>query len=111
VAVGTLIALLFRTVEISRYVDRKVLNRKRIHFYKGIIISCIIAVTSTIICNFIPLFRDPSNYYQWVARALMVMVVVAIITLVFAFTVYKSETRQMVAIFSSLIHKSKENNN
>lgn len=77
VAIGTLGAMLYRTIYLVWYLSRNILNRKGHHFVKNAVVDliCVAAVVLTVKC--VPAFfsMEDISYLGWVILAVKVAVV------------------------------------
>lgn len=79
VAVGTLVAMTFRTVQYVYYLSKNILNRSVKFFFKRIAVSILTVVISAGVVHFIPSFGTKS-YFGWVLYACAVGIIVLTIT-------------------------------
>ena len=79
VAVGTLVAMTFRTVQYVYYLSKNILNRSVKFFFKRMAVSILTVVISAGVVHFIPSFGTKS-YLGWVLYACAVGIIVLTIT-------------------------------
>lgn len=79
VAIGTLVAMTFRTIQYVFYLSKNILNRNVIYFFKRALISIFIVAISAAIVHFVPQFGTKS-YIGWVVYACVVGIIVLVIT-------------------------------
>lgn len=79
VAVGTLVAMTFRTVQYVFYLKKNILKRSTRFFFKRILISFLIVTISALTVRIIPDFGT-SGYLNWAFYACVVAATVAIYT-------------------------------
>ena len=90
VAIGTLLAMAFRTFQYAIYVAKNLVIRKHWEFIKHFII-CIVNISLIIvICSFLPL-QNPEDYFTWIINAFVVFAFSVFITLIFDVLFYKNE--------------------
>ena len=75
VAVGTLVAMTFRTVQYVFYLSKNILNRSVKFFFKRMAVSILTVVVSAAVVHFIPSFGTKS-YLGWVLYACVVGIAV-----------------------------------
>lgn len=108
VATGTLCAMIFRTVEISRFTDRNILKRSRFHFYRIIGLSAGVMLVSILICSYIPFLGSCANYLQWAVQAVVVALIVGVITIAAAMVFYRKVTMDMLSTLMALLGKRRK---
>ena len=75
VAVGTLVAMTFRTVQYVYYLSKNILNRSVKFFFKRMAFSALTVVISASIVHFVPNFGT-ETYLHWALYACVVGVIV-----------------------------------
>lgn len=88
VALGTLVAMLIRTVEFMYYTSKYILKRNIWFSYRNLFIIIIEMLMITLIMNVIPNL-EINNYKQWILSAIFVCVIASIVTLLINGFVYK----------------------
>lgn len=90
VAIGTLCAMLFRTIQNARYISKNILFRS---FKDFIRISLIFLICYSIIFLIVSQFPkvEITNYVQWFIYAMKVFLTSTIVTFIFGFIGFKSE--------------------
>lgn len=107
VAIGTLLGLLIRTIEISRYTDRNIVNRSRLRFYLNLLASYSVLVIVYIIAGKLPYTNGCSTYVQWAGLALLTAVIVSGVIGVYCIIFYKDTTVEMIKMVKSTILRKK----
>lgn len=108
VALGTLVAMTFRTVQYAWYLSKNILNRKFTVFIKRVAVSALIAVITFIIVNLLPTFEIDS-YFKWVIFAVITFIITVAVTLVLSLAFSKTELFETLEYVKSvLIRKSKK---
>ena len=108
VAVGTILAMLYRTIEYGRYASRHILNRSVWIFAKRMLVSMItmaVGIASFYICNAEILLSNIDSYWGWLLAAAIVFVFVSIIVLTVNFIFYP---HFILNLLRAKIHKHKE---
>lgn len=94
VAVGTLVATVFRTMQFALYLGRNVIKRSIGICLAHIFISlCTIAITY-LIAIYIP--YETTNFLQWAIKAFSVTVIATCVTLIFNVVFYKQELKELL---------------
>lgn len=91
VAIGTLTAMLFRTIEYVFYLSKQILSRNPLRFLIRFIVSCISIVTLYIVSIFVPF--SPDNYFQWIIMGVIVTLSSALISLIISFIIDFNNSR------------------
>ena len=105
VAVGTLAAMIFRTVQYAYYLSKNILCRSLFVFIKRILISALCAVASVAIMRFIP-HMAVDSYNTWLLFALETAVVTMAVTCLINLILSRKEFIGSVnAVRSTLTHK------
>lgn len=97
VAVGTIVAMTVRTVEIVYYSNKCILKRNVFESIKKISIIIIETLIIIFICRYIHLFENVS-YINWIKNALIVGVVSVIITCTINYCLYKKGFKDIVLL-------------
>ena len=104
VAIGTLCAMIFRTVQYSVYMSRNIIKRSLSVFIKKMLISLVNVVLIVLAVNLLPL-PMVDNYFKWAVNALLVAVVATIITLAINFIFYHKELKTIIAVLKNTLKK------
>lgn len=86
VAVGTLVAMVYRTVYLAVYLQNNIIYWNSMHFIKHAIVDCIIVVLSILITRILDL--SVISYIGWTVIAIKVTLIIGVITLIANFVVY-----------------------
>lgn len=79
VAIGTLVAMTFRTVQYVFYLQKNILKRSVKFFFKRLAISALAVVVSSLIVHFVPQFGS-GGYLGWALYACAVGIIVLAVT-------------------------------
>lgn len=104
VAVGTLIAMLIRTVEFVYHTNKYILNRNIFESIKKILVIIIEALLIIFLSKCLPKINVIS-YLTWIEFALLVGLLVIIIVLPINIIIYKKEFKEMKNILINLFKK------
>ena len=78
VAVGTLVATVFRSVQYAVYLSRNIVKRSIFVFFNHIIVCTIVYLITLLITRYFYVF-EVSNYMSWIVKAIFVTLTSAII--------------------------------
>ena len=98
VAIGTLAAMTFRTVQYAWYLSKNILVRKMSVFFKRVGCSLICASLSLIVNHFIP-HIGVNSYLTWAVYGVQVALVTGIITVLVNFLIFRNDFINIIAFF------------
>lgn len=107
VAIGTLAAMVFRTVQYALYLSKNILERSFGVFLKRVLIAVSISAASVLAVRFIPGVQVDS-YATWAIYAVEVAVIVAVITFVFSFVFARNELFDTIKYVKTTFLKRKK---
>jgi len=105
VAIGTLCAMLIRTIEYAIYLSRNILKRNISEFIKRMIIY---ACTSAIIIFVVSLIPHMiiDSYLSWIIYAIEVVLIATIITTIISFLFYFKDIGNTFSMLKRIVSKS-----
>ena len=106
VAIGTLVAMLIRTVEFVYHANKYILERKQSESFIRFAIMIMQVVIVAIASKLLPVYQF-TNYFTWVKYACMVFVLTLIIVLPINLIVYRKDTKQLLNIIKNTFMKRK----
>lgn len=107
VAIGTLAAMTFRTVQYAWYLSENILKRSFMVFVKRVVVAVLISAVSIFLVSILPKVAVVS-YATWILFAVETAVVVATITFVFSFVFAKKELFDTMKYIKSTFLKRKK---
>lgn len=107
VAIGTLIAMIIRTIEFMYYSAKNILKRKQIYAYMHLIITIIETAIIFFVVRLIVKGIVFTSYIIWVKYAIIVAMNATIITIVINCLLYRKETRGVIEIVKRSLKKEK----
>lgn len=107
VAIGTLAAMTFRTVQYAWYLSKNILKRSFMVFVKRVVVAVLISAVSIFLVNILPKVAVDS-YATWVLFAVETAVVVAAITIIFSFVFAKKELFDTIKYIKNTFLKRKK---
>ncbi len=102
VAIGTLVAMTFRTVQYVYYLSRNILKRSVKHFFKRIILSAVSVGLSALAVSLVPSFGTKS-YLGWALYACVVGIIVLAITCGIDLIFCRRDFKDAMAIMRSTV--------
>ena len=104
VAIGTVIAMLIRTVELIYYTSKNILKRDiKISIKKMLIIIFEFGLVILIV-KFIPTFKITS-YLTWIIQAIIIFTISVIVVLIMNWILYKAEVLEIIKMLKSIKKK------
>lgn len=104
VTIGTLFAMIIRTIEFVYYSNKYILEKNILISFKKILIALSQTIIIIIIYNFLPLV-EYTNYISWIMNAIIVFIVSSILVIFMGLIIYKKEYREIVQILRKIIKK------
>ncbi|WP_255285668.1 polysaccharide biosynthesis C-terminal domain-containing protein [Priestia megaterium] len=104
VAIGTLCAVVFRTVQYAFYLSKNILNRSIIKFIKRIVVNFIAIVIVFFMSRLIPL-SVIHNYFQWSIYACKITFITVIVTILINSILYYTDMMGLVNISKKMLKR------
>ena len=98
VAIGTFIAMIFRTIDLVKYLSSSMLDYKYSEFIKRYVISFSSVVISYVLCRQIPI--KCSTFSIWIVYAIVISVLIGSIICLINYVFYRNEFKNTVKKFS-----------
>lgn len=98
VAIGTFVAMAYRTVYLANYLRKNILYREIRHFIKHLIVDICVAVLTFIPVLLFPSFYalQPNTYFEWIVLAVKVAVTGGVVLLLVNCVFYRSKLQQFL---------------
>lgn len=106
VAVGTLAATIFRTVQYSEYMRRNLVIRSWFITPMHIAVSALESAVTIIAFHAIG-FSVPRGYGEWVIQGIASMVIATIVVAAGSLLFYRKDTKLMMSKIGNIVHKKK----
>lgn len=107
ITIGTICAMLFRTLQYSIYVYKNIVYRSLWDIPKRFIIAALNSLAIVIIVRFLNLpFAD--TFLSWVINGFAIFIVALAITLVFVYIFYRKEMKDFTKIIKNLVRRAKK---
>ena len=107
VAIGTIVAMLIRTIEFIYHSNKYILGRPILESIKKIILIILETIIIVLICKYIP-YLDNINYVNWIINALMTLLISLLVVISFDFMFFKSELKSAISILKKVIKVKKK---
>lgn len=102
VAIGTLIAIIYRTLYFVWYLSKNIIYRKRILFWKQLFVDIIECILLILFSTFISL--HPTNFIEWSILAVQYFVIAILIIIIVNFIFYnKRFIHEFKTIYSKIL--------
>lgn len=106
VAIATLIAMLYRTVQYAIYLSNNILERKITVFIKRVFVSIIAVIVTVCISILIPNF-EIITYFDWFVYAIIITIISTIVNILLSLLFYLDDIRLVKDVVKRLITKRK----
>lgn len=95
VAIGTLVAMIIRTVEFMYHTNKYILQRKQSDSFFRVGLIAIQGIIIVLVSKLLPTYEF-TNYLVWAKFAIMIFALAIIVIIPSNFIIYKSETKDLV---------------
>lgn len=109
VAIGTLVAMLIRTVEFVYHTNKYILERKQSESTIRFGIIAIQLIVVALLSKLLPTYEF-TNYLIWIKYACMVLILTLIVVLPINLIVYKKDAKDLLDIIKRNVFRKKETN-
>ena len=106
VAIGTIIAMLIRTVEFVYHANKYILKRSIWESVKKILITVVATIIIVLIMNFVNI-NASVGFGAWIVCALVTFLIASVITLLLFFLFYKKDFKAILGRIKRMIRKKK----
>lgn len=107
VAIGTLVAMLIRTIEFVYHTNKYILNRNIIKSVKKILVIIIEVLLVVFLSNYLPNINIIS-YLTWIEYAALVFIITVLIVLPINILVFKKEFKEIINILKNIFKKKEK---
>ena len=107
VAIGTLVAMLFRTIEFMYHTSKYILKRSQKENIKKLLITIIEMLIIVPIGFFINRYIKMDSYLSWVVLAMIVGIISCIITIGINAIIYRKELKGLGQLVKRVLKKDK----
>ena len=102
VAIGTIIAMVIRTIEFIYHSNRRILKVDSFNSMKKIMLMSFIILMVSLLSNYFNLF-SADNYLNWIIKAIVVFTLTTIITIILNIIAYNEKAIKIFKLASSII--------
>ncbi len=95
VAIGTVVAILFRNIVYSLYSSHNIVHRGIVIYFKRLLITCTTVILIFIISQFVP-HAEMISYINWIIYAIEISAISLSLTILINYCFYRKETAQMI---------------
>lgn len=106
VAIGTLVAMMVRTIEFMYHTSKYILERNIWYTFKRLLVIAIEVILVVIITNLIPSIIV-TNYITWAIQAVIIAVIASILVITINCIVYKTDVKGVINIIKRIIFRKK----
>lgn len=104
VAIGTLSAMLFRTLQYVHYLSNNILKRDMKFFIGRMLVNISSVVISIVFARLIS-GNKPDNYIDWTIYAIFITVIVALVTILINGLFYYKDLKGLLQIIKNIVNK------
>ena len=104
VAIGTIIAMIIRTIEFVCYSNKYILKRNPWISFRKIIFTAIESLIIVFICNIFP-YLENINYVNWLINSLITVIVATTITTILNIIFFKNDLLYVFKLIKGFIKK------
>lgn len=104
VAIGTLVAMIIRTIEFIIYTSKNILNRSPIIALRRFVVVGIQVIIIIMLSKLIPSMSEIS-YLSWIIYAIENVLLISLVVLSSNLLIYKEERRELIDLIKHLIKK------
>lgn len=105
VAIGTLVAMVIRTIEFIYHANKYILNRNINISLKKVSLVVLESIITIFIFNFIPNFNK-NTYFAWLIYSIIVLIITGVIILPINIIIYKNEFKNLLHILKKFRKKA-----
>ena len=105
-AIGTLVAILIRTIEFMYHSSKYILMRSVFYSFKILLLIALEMVIISFIIYKIPKF-DIINYKAWIIQAIIVTSISSVVVLLLNCIIYKENVKNAIVIFKNILKRNK----
>ena len=107
VAIGTLVAMLIRSIEFIYHTNKHILRRSIFESVKKIFIVVIDTILIALIVHFIPML-EMNSYLHWIMYAIEVFAVALVVVLPFNYLLYKDDFRDLKRMMKMVARRKQD---
>lgn len=98
VAIGTIVAMVIRTIEFVYHTSKYILFRDLHGSFKKIFVIIFDALIINIVASFVPMLKN-NSYVNWMINAIIIGIIAVAITLIIDFIFYNKEMKNIIKKF------------
>ena len=110
VAIGTLVAMLIRTIEFMYHTNKYILKRKQQTSFFRVGVIIIQGIITILIAELLPNYEF-TNYFTWIIYALEIFTIASIVVIPINAILYRNEVKDFKNIIKNLNHRQKGKQN
>lgn len=110
VAIGTLVAMLIRTIEFMYHTNKYILKRKQQTSFFRVGVIIIQGIITILIAELLPNYEF-TNYFTWIIYALEIFTIASIVVIPINAILYRDEVKDFKNIIKNLNHRQKGKQN
>ena len=104
VAIGTLVASLFKTIMFSNFMSQKIINRKQFISWLKCLVFLGEGVVSIVIVRLLP-FTTSYNYGHWIVNALFTVIICSSVVIIGSLLFFNNDSKLIITKIYRVIKK------
>ena len=107
VAIGTLVAMLIRSLEFIYHTNKYILKRNVMESVKKIIFIIVETLLVVLLSHFIPM-PEMSSYFNWILYAIEIFIVALVVVVPINYSLHKDDFRDLMRTIKKMMGRKKE---
>lgn len=107
VAIGTLVAMLIRSLEFIYHTNKYILKRNVMESVKKIIFVIVETLLVVLLSHFIPM-PEMSSYFNWILYAIEIFIVALVVVVPINYSLHKDDFRDLMRTIKKMMGRKKE---
>ncbi len=105
-AVGTLVSMVYRTLDYVFYLNKNIIFISPKFFFKRVFVGIVSSAIGITVCIFLCL-NNAENWIRWAINSCFSVILIGIINIVFNYIFYKNDLINFLSSFRNALHKKK----
>lgn len=101
VAIGTLVAMLIRTIEFIYHSNKYILNRNIFISVKKVAVIILETLLIVLLVRLIPININMNSYFNWIIYAIIVFAIASIVTIGINLVIYKKDVKNLIQLLKN----------
>ena len=106
VAIGTLIATVFRSIQYALYLSKNIVKRSPFIFFGHLVVCAAVCLITNIVSGCFYVF-EVDNYFSWIVKAILVTLTSTFFTFILHFIFYRNDIKNLAFKFKGILNRKK----